>query len=178
MEKNNEVLPVKNVTQSKIVETFAEDMAKVIEDDKSGILKKIINDEEEHEKVKMNLSPSSKKNKLFMFLSLLLVLISFAVLFYSLSLGEIKTVTVEGQFVPIIFIDQNTFLEIKDLKKDEIVQTVLNESNATTVKSEGVEGIYLSYNKKVIGLRQFIELTKTNFVPDANTLFVSDNFVM
>ena len=72
MEKNNEVLPVKNVTQSKIVETFAEDMAKVIEDDKSGILKKIINDEEEHEKVKMNLSPSSKKNKLFMFLSLFL----------------------------------------------------------------------------------------------------------
>jgi hypothetical protein len=178
MEKNNEVPPAKSGTQSKIVETLAEDMAKVLEDDKSGIIKKIINEESKHEEVKMNSSPNSKKNRIFIFISFLFFLAGLAVLFYSLSLKKVDTVPIKGQFTPIIFIDQNTFLEIKDLKKDEIAQTVLNESNATKVKNGGVEGIYLSYNKKVIGLRQFIQYIKANFTPNNNTLFVSDNFLM
>ena len=51
-------------TNHGVVETYAEDMAKVIEDDKSGLVKKIIHGAEEHEIEKINLSPESKKNKL------------------------------------------------------------------------------------------------------------------
>ena len=58
MEQNNK-------TQNKIVETYAEDMAKVIGEDKTGLVKKIIHDEEEHEKDKKNLSPELQKNKFF-----------------------------------------------------------------------------------------------------------------
>ena len=49
----------------KFVETYAEDMAKVIENDNSGLIKKIIHNEEEHEIEKINLSPESRKNKFF-----------------------------------------------------------------------------------------------------------------
>ena len=42
MQNNESIKP-------KIVETYAEDMAKVIEDDRGGLIKKIIHSEEEHE---------------------------------------------------------------------------------------------------------------------------------
>jgi len=50
-----------NETKDVIVETYAEDMAKVLENDKSGIIRKIIYEEEKHEIEKRNLSPQSQK---------------------------------------------------------------------------------------------------------------------
>jgi hypothetical protein len=41
-----------------------------------------------------------------------------------------------------------------------------------------LEGIYLTENKQNIGLRRFISLIKSNFIPGDNTLFVNDNFLM
>jgi hypothetical protein len=84
---------------------------------------------------------------------------------------------VEKQFVPIIFSDKNTLIEVLDLKKDEIEIKVLNEVNVTTVKPGGIEGIYLTLNKASVGLRKFIELIKGNFVLGNNN-FVEDNFLM
>jgi hypothetical protein len=49
------------------------------------------------------------------------------------------------------------------------------------VKNGGVEGIYLTENKQPsvgIGLRRFIALIKSSFVPGDNMFFVSDNFLM
>ena len=48
-------------THNKIVQTYAEDMAKVLENNTEGLVKKIIHGEEEHEQEKKNLSPKSKK---------------------------------------------------------------------------------------------------------------------
>lgn len=174
-------------TQNKIIQTYAEDMAKVIENDKSGLIKKIIHEEEKHEIEKRNLSPESKKNKFFMITSLLFILLGLVTLFYFMLVKEVSVVPIEKQFTPLIFNDRSIFIEIKDLKKEEIARTVFNGANATEVKPGGVEGIYLTYDKKVIGLREFIRLIKGNFQPktdqpladgSGSISFVNDNFLM
>jgi len=54
----------------------------------------------------------------------------------------------------------------------------LNEINKTTVRDGGVEGIYLTENKQVVGLKRFIALIGASFTPSDNPVFVSDNFLM
>lgn len=160
-----------------VVETYAEAMAKVIEDDKSGLVKKIIQEEEAHEMQKRNLSPKSAKNKFFLFFSLSLIFIASAVLLLFIFSRDNPTVSIEQQFTPLIFNDQNAFLEVKDLSKDQIAQTVLNEVARTSVKNGGIEGIYLTENKKVIGLRKFVALLEAQFSLDKNN-FIDDNFLL
>lgn len=167
-----------NKAKHKIVQTYAEDMAKAIEGDKEvGLIKKIIHGEEEHEIEKRNLSPESKKNKFFMIVSALLILLALAILSFFIFSKDVATVPVEKQFVPIIFVDRTDFLEVKGLSKEEVVQAVQNKVSGTTVKPGGVEGIYLRDGKKVIGLREFMTLVKSNFVLDNND-FVNDNFLL
>ena len=67
---------------------------------------------------------------------------------------------------------------MKGLDKDKIIQNILNEINATKVKKSGVEGLYLSSDKKILGLREFINLIKGNFVPGNDPFFINDNFLM
>lgn len=176
-----------NKTKSKIVQTYAEDMAKVIEDDKSGLIKKIIHDEEKHEIEKKNLSPESKKNQLFMFIGLVFIILGSTILFFFLFMRDVPTVPVERQFTPIIFNDKSVFLEVKDFKKEEIAQLVSNEVNTTEVKNGAVEGIYLTFDKQIVGLRHFISLIHGDLKlkadqprPDMSVdgIFVYDNFLM
>ncbi len=171
-EKNN------NKINKVFAETYAEDMAEVIENNKDGLVKKIIHGEEEHEKEKKNLSPESTQNKVFMLISLLLVIIALLILSFFVFKKDDNAVTVEKQFVPIIFNDQSTFLEISTLNKEEIMQTISSEVNNTKVQTGGVEGIYLTENKQIVGLRRFLSLIKSNFIPGDNTLFVNDDFMM
>ena len=152
-------------------------MERVIEDDTGGgLIKKIIHGEEEHEKEKMASSPESKKNKFFMFIGILFLGIGLTALSYLLSAKEAPTVPVERQFVPLIFNDKSVFVEIKDFSKDQIVQTIMNAANTAEVKQGGVQGIYPTYDKKMVGLRQFVSLIKGNFTPGSD-IFVSENFL-
>lgn len=181
MEQENKTLGSKPTgeTQNKIIKTYAEDMARVIEDDTQGLIKKMIHGEEEREIEKKNLSPESKKNKLFMLVSILLLAMALGVVSFFLFIKEdINTVPVEKQFVPIIFNDKITYFEVFELKKEEIVQTVFNQVNNTSVKIGGVDGIYLTENKQIIGLRRFLSLIKSTFVPGDDKFLVSDNFLM
>jgi hypothetical protein len=163
-----------------IAETYADDMAKVIGSGEVGMVKKIIHGEEEHEKEKKDLSPESKKNKLFIAASLVFWFLAlFIFLFFLFFNKKINTVPVAKPFVPIIFNDKSTFWEVKDLKRDEIIETVFNEANTTKVKDGGVEGIYLSSDKKVINFRRFLTLTKSNLSLDGiSSDLVSDNFLL
>jgi len=170
MEKNNEI-------KHRIAHTFAEDMAKVIEDDKSGLIKKIIHEEEEHEIEKRNLSPESKKNKLFMLASFLLIVFGVIIVCFFFLKKDSPTVPVEQQFTPIIFTDKSALVEVVGLKKDDMESEVLNEVNKTSVKNGGVEGIYLTLNNNPVGFKQFIELINGNFIPGSGN-FVNDNFLM
>ena len=182
MEKDSEIPALPPVSgaggKHNIAQTYAEDMAKVIEDDKGGLIKKIIHGEEEREARKRNMSPESKKNRLFMLVSLLLVLMGLATLFFFFFKKDNSTVLTESQFAPIIFNDKSAFFEVKGFNKDEITQTVLNEINTTQVKTGGIEGIYLTINKQILGLREFIILIKSNFIPGDNTFFINNNFLL
>ncbi len=172
MEKENEFF-------NKNVETYAEDVAKVIgESEGGGLIKKIIEEQEEHEAEKINLSPQSKKNRLFMFLSLAFVLLASVILVVFLFFEkDIYTTNVKPVFKPIIFTDQSSFQEVAGLTKDQITQSIIGEIKAASVKMGGVEGIYLTENKQVVGLRKFISLLKGNLGLSAMT-FISDNFLI
>jgi hypothetical protein len=166
-----------NKIKNKVVQTYAEDMAKVIEDGEGGLIKKIIHGEEENEIERGNLSPESKKNKLFMLLGLFILLASVAILSFLLINRKTATVPVEQRFVPTIFSDQSTSIEVASLKKDEIEASVLQKINNTKVKQGGIEAIYPTFNKSPVGLRKFIKLIKGTFVlPDNNLVY--DNFLM
>ncbi|MEO5635228.1 MAG: hypothetical protein ABIS26_00555 [Candidatus Paceibacterota bacterium] len=162
----------------KVVETLAEDMARVIGEDRQGLIKKIIHGEEENEKQKQELSPESRKNKAYMFLSLVLILLGLGTLVYFYLQRDVSIVTVDQPFVPFIFSDKSTTLEIKDLTKDQIAYAVLNEFNTAKVRDGGVDAVYFSQDKKPIGLRKFITFIEGNFIPGSNTVFVDDNFLM
>ncbi|HTE49136.1 MAG TPA: hypothetical protein VK675_04470 [Candidatus Paceibacterota bacterium] len=164
---------------NKIVQTFAEDMAEVIENDKSGgLIKKIIHEEEAHEIEKKSSSPGSIKNKFFMFIGLLFISLGLITLSFFKLKKEVPTVPVVAQFIPLIFSDASSSIDIAPLNKDAIIQNVYNAVNLTKVKKGGLEGIYLTENKQIIGLRKFIKLIEGSFIPPNNTVLVNDDFLM
>lgn len=179
MEKDEKIKSSTNEVKNRIVETYAEDMAKVIGDDTKGLVKKIIHGEEKHQEEKKNLSPESKKNKLFMFIGVLLIILGLTTFSFLLFFRKNNNVVpVTQQLTPLIFNDKSVFVEILGFDSKEIAQTVLNQINATNVKSGGIEGIYLTENQQIIGLRKFLSLIESKFAPDPNPLLISDNFLM
>ncbi|MEK7105923.1 MAG: hypothetical protein AAB895_01020 [Patescibacteria group bacterium] len=182
MENNNQK-PVDPNTpptgvKSKIVQTYAEDMVQVLEEDKSGLIKKIIQGEEAHEQEKRNTSPQSKKNKVFMILGVFMILVSGGILYYFISMQKVApSVEVEKQFVPLIYTDKNSLIEIADIKKDEISKKFLNQVNQTTVKVGGVEAMYPTLNKAPVGFVKFIEAINGNFSIEDKKV-VSENFLI
>lgn len=165
-------------TQTGVAETYAGDMAKVIENDTGGLVKKIIHGAEEHEKEKINSSPESKKNKFFLFASIALILLAAATFSFFYLNQNSSIVAIDKQFIPIIFNDQSTYLEIAGLDKEQIAQTVVNEVRANKVQNNQLEGIYLTENQQTIGLRHFLSLIDSNLVVNSNPLLVQDNFLM
>jgi hypothetical protein len=165
-------------THGAVVETYAEAMAQVLENDKEGLVRKIIHGEEKQKEEKERFSPEAKKNKVFMILGIIFTVLAVGTLSFFLLKKDANIVSVPVQFKPLIFNDQLTYLEISGLKKEEIAQAISNEVSNTKVKIGGVEGIYLTENKQVVGLRRFITLIKGNFAPSSNPFFISDNFLM
>lgn len=176
--EKEKIIP-KTITPKK-VETYAEDMAQVIGDNREGLIKKIIHQEEESEAEKMNLSPQSRQNKFYIILGTILILATITVIVLSALKKEAETVLVEKQFTPIIFNDKSVFIEVDDLSKDKIVEAVYKAVNGSTLGGSEVEGIYLRENKNIIGLKRFIELTNNTFVlPEVgDQALVSDNFML
>jgi len=177
----NQIQPENNKTDAPvgIVETYVGDMADVIGSGEDGLVRKIIHEEEGFEKEKKNFSPESKRNKIFMFSGLALIFLAVAIVsFFIFKNRNAATVSITPQFVPLIFSEKSTPLEIAEFKKDEIAQTVLNEINKIQTKKGTVEGIYLTENGKTIGLRRFISLIGASFFPSDNTTFIQDGFLV
>ncbi len=168
--------PKKEIVKNKLVQTYAMDMALVLSDTKEGLIKQVIDVEEKREIDNKDFFSVYKRNKLFAFLSLLLILISGLMIFFFLSSKKPLLFTVEKQITPIVF-DKSSFLEVKDLKKDEIVQTILHEISASNVKIGGIEIIALSINQRIILLKDFASLLKINLDIN-NNKFIDDNFLM
>lgn len=169
-----EVKKVINTT----IETYADDLAKVVVGNENGLVKKIIDEEEKQKEEKEHKSPERQKNQLFLYAGIFLIVASFiAVSLVFFFRQKIFQVEVPPQYVPIIFTDKTEFKEISGLKKEEIIQTVLNEVNTAEIKEGGIEGVFLTTDKKVIGLRAF--LTSIEASLDQTKLeFVSDGFLI
>jgi hypothetical protein len=161
-----------------MVETYAEDMAKAIGSDVKGNIKDIIHGEEAHEIEKKNLSPESKQNQIFMYVGVALLALGFSVLGFFTFTEQANTVPVTPQFVPLIYNDQASSLEIAGIKTEAIIGAVLSKINSTGIKNGGVEGIYLTENKTIIGMRRFMTLIKSSFVSGDNPIFIHDEFLM
>lgn len=165
-------------SQKPIVETLASDMAKILENDQGGLIKKIIEGEEEKDKEKKNLSPESKRNKIFLVTSVALLFAGAALLFYFWQGRPGGTTEIPPESAPLIFTDKNAFVEISGLKTGEIVQSVLNQVNPAGLKRNGIIAASLASNGQKVGLRQFLALFKMSFVPDESPELVGDKFLL
>ncbi len=177
-------IPARNASHSdaggknKSVRTYVEDMSSVIKENKEGVIKKIIHEQEDHEREKVNLSPESGRNKTFLLVGFLLILLAICTLFFLAFFREqIFTVPLDQKYVPIIFTDQNKFLEIGELPKDKITQSFLNELNSTKLKVSGVESVYFTENQKVVGFDRFLSLIKSDAPLEIKNL-VNNNFLL
>jgi hypothetical protein len=180
--KKNEIKPVGNSVPQQphpVVETFAGDMADIMGGDTEGLVKKIIHGEEDKEAEKKNLSPQSRKNKAYMFMGALLLVLAMSLSFFFFYKEKANNVVVvQPQFIPLIFTDKSSSFEISEMSKEQIAQTVFSEVASTTVQPDGIEGIYLTENKQMIGLRKFITLIGSHLSLVSDTDFVSDNFLI
>ncbi len=167
-----------NKLKSKIIKTYTQDMAKAIENDKGGLIKKIIHEDEKHKDRSRNLSPKSRKNKVFMFISIILIFLSLFVLIFLVFLKKkINTVSIKPQFSSIIFTDQTNFEAIDGLKKNQIEKSISNQISNSKIKIGEVEGIYLTENKKIIGFRRFVTLLESSLNLDKANL-INNHFLL
>ena len=174
MEENLEKKELKTVK----VKTFAEDMTKAIEHSEGGMIKKVIEEQEAVEQNQNNASPEKKKNVVFMVVGFSLLFVAFfMIVLITVFKDSFFTVSVNQQFVPIIFTDQNSIKEIAGLQKDKIVEVVTNEINTAKIKSGTVEGLYLTNNQKPVGFREFISAIKGNLTFE-NLTFLNNNFLI
>jgi len=159
-----------------IVETYAGDMAGVIEDNQGGTIRKIIEEEEAKEVEQENQSPETKQNKLFLFFGIFLIVFGVGIIaFILLNRQNIITAPVIPPFTSMIYNDQTESIEISKLTKDEVVKTIWNKVKTANIKNGEENGVYLTNNGQLLGLREFITLLKSSFIP-GDTIFINDNF--
>lgn len=178
MDSNIKPDPDSPAINDESIQTYVKDMTKVLDSNKGGVIKQIIHEQERKEEEKQNMSGGINKNRLFAVGSFVFLLLAVLSLAY---LAKIKdragVVPVSPQFQSIIFNDKTEFREIAGFSKDAIINTISNQAVNTQVKVGGLEGIYLTENKKVVGLRRFVSLIKSSFEPGA-VVFVPDNFLI
>lgn len=162
------------------IQTYTNDMVKVIEDGGGGLIKKMIREQETAEEEKKNMSPESKKNKVFMILGITLIffaLLTMVFLFFKLQAPIPGTANIQVQFAPIIFTEKTTVAEVGGLAKEAIGQTVQSQINGAELKKGGVQGIYLTENKKVMGFHRFLTSIKAG-LSEKGAALINDNFLL
>ncbi len=167
---------MENELKPKQIETFAGDMAKVLDNPEEGMIKKLIEEQEAHDIDKKIYSPDSARNKFFIFGSFFLVAIGVIGLFFIYMTKNPSVLEIDPQLNPLIFLDHNSTVEVGKLSKEDIYAAVLSEVEKSEVKQNGVEGIYLFENNKVVGLRRLIALLKGNLSLNPDS-FIEDNFL-
>jgi len=159
------------------VQTYTDDMVKVIEDSGGTLVKKIIKEEEAREAEKLH--PKSKKNSLFAVSGSLFLIFGLAILF-ALALNQNEgsiPAEMARQSPKIIFTDSTSTLEIGGLGKEKIAQVLFNKKDGSPVKEGGIEAIYLTEGDEPMGLRHFVALSGAN-LPLDRIDFVGDEFLI
>lgn len=159
------------------VQTFTKDMAKVIEGAEGGFIKKIIHEQEANEERKKSLPKEGRRNITFLIVGACLIIFALAFLFFLATHKKENTLNVSNSSQPLIYSDQSSVLEISELSRDEIIETILTETFVSELKTDGIKAFYFSNNKNIIGLREFLKLIKSNFAIE-NNKFLEDNFLL
>lgn len=159
------------------VQTFTKDMAKVIEGAEGGFIKKIIHEQEANEERKKSLPKEGRRNITFLIVGACLIIFALAFLFFLATHKKENTLNVPNSSQPLIYSDQSSVLEIGELSRDEIIETILTETFTSELKTDGIKAFYFSNNKNIIGLREFLKLIKSNFAIE-NNKFLEDNFLL
>lgn len=160
---------------NKGVETYTEDMVRVITDNKDGAIRKIIQ-EQELRAVEKTLSPESKKNKIFIILGIILILLGVgAVVFWYLT-RERGILNIAPKFMPLIYHESTGYVEVGGLTKERLTEDVWLKANSTEVKEGGIEGIYITEKKSVVGLRRLLLLIRSNLATNQMEA-ISDNML-
>lgn len=167
----------KEKIENKLITTYAEDMAEVIGDNQVGLVKKIIDEEEREEEIKRLMSPETTQNKLYIVFSVLFIIFAIVILAFLFFKPRNDVVVPDEQFAPIVFNDKSFFVETANLSKEQIVQAILTEIKNSDLKNGGLEGIYLTKDKQVIGLSSLLATLKSGFVINNPNLF-NDNFLL
>lgn len=158
------------------VHTFTDDMTDVLQENKAGLIKKIIHEEEEKEEKKEKFSAESPQNKRYLLFGFLLLVISVVAVFFALINRDAFVAEVEPRFYPIIFNDEYTFLDVEDLEAEDIAYNMYNIARQSEVKQGSIIGIYPVTNNRVLILTDFTQQIEAGFQPTRDN-FVDESFM-
>ncbi|HPS21436.1 MAG TPA: hypothetical protein PLO44_01350 [Candidatus Paceibacterota bacterium] len=176
--ENTQTVNSANFVPKVKAQTFADDMAKVLETGQGGVIHRLIEEQEQKEAEEKNKSLTSNKNKVFVIVSILLFFSAIGVFFWINAYRKnTLTAPVQPKFTPMIFLDKTSYINVAGLTKDKIAQSVYVRTKATDVKVGGIEGIYLTQDNKIIGFRELINLISGN-LPLEKATFLSDNYLI
>ena len=146
-----------------VVETFSDDILKMAESGEAGVIRGIIKGEENKELEKINSSPTSKKNEILIALSILFILLAIGSIvgFYYLT-NKKQTVEIAPKFKPLIYTESYKLLEIKNLTKDKVVESILGEIQNSKKEESAIKTYYFTENDKTISLERFLSIFEVN----------------
>jgi len=156
--------PLNKPTDKKTIHTFEEDMALAIQENKDGLVKSLIHEQEEKEAEKRNLIKYSAKNKVYIALALIFVLLASSVIVYLYFKDDIDSLFVKRRFSPLIFHESSKLIDITKKNKDNIISTVTDEVFINDNNPEELKGIYFLENRKTVGFNRFLNLIESNFI--------------
>lgn len=154
MEENKKI-------ENKPIHTYSADMQSAILGISGAEVKRII-DEEERKNTERELSPESRKSRIFIGASIFLILIALGVVGFWYNAQKEEVLSVRTRFQPLIFHDSTVLVEVGGLAKEKVAEAIWLKSLDTTVKEGGIEGLYLTENKKVLGWKRLLVLLRAN----------------
>jgi len=158
---------------NKKIKTLADDMTDVIKENKDGVIKKIIHQEEAKDKARELRSPETPRNKRFLFFGTLFLFLALGAFAFGILSKDSFIIQVAPRFRPIIFNEEHLFFDVADLKTEEIATQLDQILAETEVPKGGILGTYPTHGKKVLKLNNFMEVlgsefraTRDNFIKD------------
>lgn len=159
------------------IETFTADMVQAISNDKSGLVKKLIHEEEEKQRSKEIIFTSSRKNLFFIFSGIGLICIAIALFVFVVMFNKEKDVLSPISKNGQLFIDQTTEKDVTGLSKENISMEVLNFSINSTVKNGGLESLYIFENGMKLNFSRLMSFLKSELNIHQLSVFEPEFFI-
>ncbi len=159
------------------LKTFSQDVAKAVEKNEGTIVRELLEEQTERDIEEKEFSPESKKNRFFIFGGMglfILALIFVIIVFVSSSNFFAKDITLRTS--PVIFVEENDFLDITGLEKDKIVEKIRLFNNSKSFKIKSIVSFYLTEKNKIVGFKEFMQ--KINADVKDNYFSVIDDVFM